>query len=302
MKSHGECVFASEIDEKAQQTYKLNHEENYQFAGDITKVTPADIPDHDVLCGGFPCQSFSIAGHRKGFAETRGTLFFNIAQILEAKRPRAFILENVRGLLNHGDGRTMATIMETLKELGYHAKYQVLNATTHGNTPQNRERVYIVGFLDGKHADSFMFPCAIPLTNKVFGDVVDVADKKPDSFYQVNMEQSAVRMMHEHMTRQGVVYQARRKYIRANKKGVCPTLTANMGSGGHNVPLIIDNYGIRKLTPMECFTLQGFPEDFKIPTLANCHLYKQAGNSIPISVVSRIADNIAQTLKGVTHE
>lgn len=299
LKKYAKCVFASEWDPKARQTYQLNHlaERTFPFAEDITEVDPVDIPDHDVLCAGLPCQPFSIAGSLAGFEHTQGTLFFDVEQILYSKKPRALLLENVKHLIKHDDGRTFGIIQRALKRLGYHIKYKVLNATTYGNLPQNRERVYIVGFLDIEACERFEFPGEIPLESKVFGNIVNVSDRKADNYYQTNTSSPAVARMHEHIRESGVVYQDRRGYIRANKSSVCPTLTASMGTGGNNVPLVMDDYGIRKLTPRECFDLQGFPADFIFPSgMADNYLYKQAGNSIPIAVVSRIAANIFRAL------
>ena len=207
-------------------------------------------------------------------------------------------LENVKHLLTHDDGRTFAVIKSALEKSGYHLKYEVLNATTHGNLPQNRERIYIVGFLDKVMCDRFKFPEAIPLTKRLFGDVIDLADRKPAKYYLTNMDSVAVRRVHAHIVEKNIVYQHRRSMVRANKSCVCPTLTDNMGLGGHNVPLILDDYGVRRLTPRECFDLQGFPADFKIPVMPDAFLYKQTGNSIPLPVVSRIAENIIKALSG----
>jgi DNA (cytosine-5)-methyltransferase 1 len=156
----GDCVFSSDIDKWANQTYFENFEE--YPCGDITKIPTSDIPSHDILCGGFPCQPFSIAGRRLGFGDTRGTLFFEIERILKEKRPRAFLLENVKGLVNHDKGNTLKIILTKLKELGYNVFYEVLNSADYG-VPQNRERIYLVGFLD--NVQDFNFP--LPLKKKV---------------------------------------------------------------------------------------------------------------------------------------
>lgn len=293
MKSYAECVFASEWDKYAQRTYIENH--GMKVFGDITKANEyLKIPDHDILCGGFPCQPFSIAGNRDGWNHRQGNLFFDIARILEVKRPAVVFLENVKNLVNHEKGDTLETIeANLLMDLGYKLKYGVFNATTHGNLPHNRERIYIVGFQEQGMFDRFEFPEPTPQTTRLFGDIIDTTKKAPDKYYQVNMSSDTVQRMHREITEKNVIYQSRRTYIRKNKSGVCPCLTANMGMGGHNVPLLLDDYGIRKLTPRECFALQGFPEDFKFPAgMTDSHLYKQAGNSIPLGVVNRIAKNI----------
>jgi DNA (cytosine-5)-methyltransferase 1 len=223
-------------------------------------------------------------------------LFFNIVKILEAKKPSMIFLENVKNLVSHDEGRTLKLICSDLESLGYFIKYKVLNATTHGNLPQNRERIYIVGFLDKKFSDEFSFPNPIELSKKLFGDVINLNEKQCDKYYLNNTNSASARMMIDGVNEKEVIFQNRRNYIRANKKGVCPTLTANMGTGGNNVPLILDDYGVRKLTPTECFKLQGFPDDFILPDISDSALYKQAGNSVPVPVVKRIADEIFRVM------
>ena len=302
MKPFGDCVFASEWDEYAAKVYELNHRktpEQFRIAGDITKVQLWDMPDFDVLCGGFPCQGFSIAGTQAGFNHKSGNLFFEIMRIVEFKRPSVILLENVPRLVTHEDGRTMEIIWENLvMKVGYKFKHFILNAKTHGNLPQNRERVFIIGFREQAMFDAFEELEPVPLTKKLFGDCVNNIDKAPDNYYQVNMDSRPVQQMHEKVIDKNRTYQSRRKKVRPSRPGICPCLMANMGTGGHNVPLIKDGYGIRKLTPRECFNIQGFSTDFKLPEdVAERHLYKMAGNSIPLGVVSRLTESIAKTFQ-----
>jgi DNA (cytosine-5)-methyltransferase 1 len=290
----GKCVFSSEWDAQAQKTYLLNYGE-VPF-GDITKEsTKAFIPDgFDILCAGFPCQAFSIAGLRKGFEDERGNLFFEIERILRVKRPRAVLLENVRNLESHDNGNTFRVIREHLQALGYYVCHRVLNTMEYGNVPQHRERIYIVGFLDEEAYNRFEFPDAIPLTRTIH-DIIDATEKKPLGLYYDNSKYYPI--LREAMTNKNTVYQWRRVYCRENKSNVCPTLTANMGTGGHNVPLIIDDFGIRKLTPEECVGFQGFPEEFSFPsTISNASKYKQAGNSVSVPVIRRIAEKMIAAL------
>ena len=194
--------------------------------------------------------------------------------------------------LNRYNGKTFKIITETLKKLGYHIKFEVLNSMTYGNIPQNRERIFIVGFLDKKKADAFEFPKPIILT-KNFKEfmVYNVSNK-----YYYNDKPLFKRIKND-INSEDVVYQWRRKYVRANKKGVVPTLTANMGLGGHNVPIILDSKGIRKLTPKECFLLQGYPLNFKLPiNLSDSKLYHQAGNSVTVPLIVRIAIEMKKVL------
>ncbi|MGR3978934.1 DNA cytosine methyltransferase [Acinetobacter sp. 1207_04] len=293
----GSCVFSSEWNKNAQETYFQNYGEKPD--GDITlNDTKEKIPQNfDILCGGFPCQAFSIAGNQKGFNETRGTLFFDIVDIAERHQPRVIFLENVKNLISHDKGNTFEVIKNTLKELGYAVYFQVLNSMTHANVPQNRERIFIVAFNEAlvpNHAE-FQFPEAIPLTKTIhdFLETEKVDQKyyyKPDHMYYPTLKES--------MTSRDTLYQWRRVYVRENKSNVCPTLTANMGAGGHNVPLLVDDFGIRKLTPKECFAFQGYPVDKMVfpEKMANSALYMQAGNSVTMPLIQRIGEKILEVL------
>ena len=293
----GKCVFTSEWNVDAQKTYFANFGE-VPF-GDITKQEIKDyIPDKfDVLCAGFPCQAFSIAGLRKGFTETRGTLFFDLEQIIETKRPKAIFLENVKNLVSHDEGRTFKIMLDIIEnKLGYKVFYKILNSMTHANVPQNRERIFIVGF-DPKqveHCDDFQFPMEEELTNNIH-DILE-KDKKDSNFYYKENHQYYPELL-KTMKSKDTLYQWRRVYVRENKSNVCPTLTANMGAGGHNVPLVLDNYGIRKLTPRECFAFQGYPQNFILPNIANSKLYMQAGNSVTTTLIEKIGIEIIKILK-----
>jgi DNA (cytosine-5)-methyltransferase 1 len=287
-------VFANDFDESCKHTYDLNFSEPKLTVEDIWKVDISSLPEFEILLGGFPCQAFSIAGYRKGFRDDkgRGNLFFRIAEILEARKPKAFLLENVKNLKGHDKGKTFRIISETLTNLGYHVKHKVLNSMNHGNIPQNRERIFIAGFLDKDKAQLFNFPDETPLTRN-FREFVsgEVEDK-----YYYN-DKPLYERIKDDINSEDTVYQWRRRYVRDNKKGVVPTLTANMGLGGHNVPIIKNGKGIRKLTPKECFLLQGFPSSFKLPKLNDSKLYHQAGNSVTVTVIERIAENMAEVLR-----
>lgn len=291
------CLFASEIDLNAQKTYSLNFP-NTELFGDITKPEiQAKIPQQfTLLCGGFPCQAFSIAGYQKGFADTRGTLFFEIEKIAKTHRPKVLFLENVKNLKNHDNGRTFATIRNALQSLDYAVFSEVLNSATHANIPQSRERLFIVAF-DKKQVlnyDKFTFPKPIKLT-KTIHDCLEKT-KQNDNFYYTSKSRY-YEWLKKDITKKDTIYQLRRVYVRENKSNLCPTLTANMGTGGHNVPLVLDKWGIRKLTPRECFNFQGFPSDFKLPNIANSALYKQAGNSITLPLVVRVIKQILKVLQ-----
>jgi len=285
-------VFANDIDEKAKITYDLNFDNPKMTLGDIWKIKIDSIPDFDILTAGFPCQPFSVAGYRKGFKDKKnGNLFFRIIEIIDAKKPSIVFLENVKNLQTHDHGRTFKIIKELLEKRGYKLKYKVLNALDYG-IPQNRERIYIVGFKDEKMYDKFEFP--EPVKNRP--NFRHFLDKNVDKKYYYT-DKPLYKYLKKYNLSFDTIYQWRRTYLRENKKGVVPTLTANMGSGGHNVPIIRDKKGIRKLTPRECFRLQGFPNSFKLSKIADYCLYHQAGNSVPVPVVELIAINIAKLVK-----
>lgn len=267
---------------------------------DICDVKASEVPNIDIILGGFPCQAFSIAGYRKGFEDEkgRGTLFFEILRIIKAKKPKAILLENVKNLVSHDNGNTFRVILEALKDAGYHVRYAVLNAMEYGNIPQNRERIYIVGFRTKKIFEKFTFPEPIPL-KKTIHDVIDFINPIDEKYlytkgkYKGDIYDKLVAAMDD----SNAVYQWRRKYVRKNMSGVVPTLTANQGEGGHNVCLVKTKQGIRKMTPKECFNTQGFPESFVLPDIADGRLYKQAGNSVCVSVVQRIAEQMLVAMK-----
>lgn len=295
-----EIVFANDFDANAVTTYNKNFKTK-AILDDITKYNVQDIPDGDILIAGFPCQPFSIAGYKKGFEDTRGTLFFNVANILNEKKPKIILLENVKNLVSHDNGNTFQVILNTLKDLGYHVKHAVLNACEYGDMPQNRERIYIVGFLDEKSYKNFVFPDPIPLKKTIF-DVIDFENKVDDKYYYTKTKYPKIMKAFDKVEpRIGVVYQWRRVYVRANKSGCVPCLTANMGTGGHNVPLVYTKFGLRKLTPQECFNVQGFPKTFELPNISDAHLYKQAGNSVCVGVIERIVQNILEAVDGVNN-
>lgn len=290
-----ETVFANDFDLYCKSTYDKNFKSAKLTVADIKDIKISELPQFDFLIGGFPCQPFSVAGYRKGFDDDkgRGDLFFHIARILEYHRPMGFMLENVKHLETHDNGNTFRIIKETLEGLGYYVKHQILNGMEHGNLPQNRERIYIVGFIDKDVADRFEFPERTPLTKTIM-DVL-LPDDEIDDIYYYNGK-SLFEKIKADVVEKGVVYQWRRHYVRKNKSGVCPTLTANMGTGGHNVPIIIDDRGIRKLSPRECLRLQGFDDNYILGDISQARMYKQIGNSVNVTVVERIAENISLAL------
>lgn len=291
-----EVVYANEMDSYPVQTYELNSKIKVDCR-DIRDVKAEEVPDFDVLLAGFPCQAFSVAGYRKGFEDEkgRGTLFFELIRMIKAKEPEIVFLENVKNLVGHDNGNTFRVIKEALADHGYFVSPMVLNAMEYGNVPQNRERIYLVCFKNEKMYQAFHFPMPIPLKQKLT-DIIDFDNKVDEKYYytQGKYKGDIYEKLQEAMDEEYAIYQWRRKYVRKNMSGVVPTLTANQGEGGHNVCLIKTKNGIRKMTPHECFNAQGFPADFKLPnTMSDSRLYKQAGNSVCVSVIQRIADKIA---------
>ncbi len=288
-------VFSNDFEESCKTTYDLNFRDSKLVVEDIRKVGIDDLPKFDFLLGGFPCQAFSIAGYRQGFKDkkNRGNLFFDIAHIIEQRKPEGFLLENVKNLKSHDRGNTFTVIEKTLKDLGYYVKTKVLNSMEYGNIPQNRERIYIVGFKNPEYTERFTFPNPVTLTRRIS----DILEKHVPEKYYYNGKPLYEKLKGS-ITEEGRVYQWRRQYVRENKKGVCPTLTANMGMGGHNVPIIKDKKGIRKLTPLECARIQGFPDWYKLPQIADSALYKQIGNSVSVPVLQAVAKQMMQAMKG----
>ena len=293
-------VYANELDEYPVRTYEKNFDLKVDCR-DIHLVKSSEIPDFDVMLAGFPCQAFSIAGLRKGFEDEkgRGTLFFELVRIFKEKKPEIIFLENVKNLVGHDDGNTFRVILEELKKEGYFVKSQVLNAMEYGNIPQNRERIYIVAFKNKNYCKNFGFPMPVKLTTNL-NDIIDFNNEVDEKYYYTpgKYKGNLYEKLVEAMDDENAVYQWRRKYVRKNMSGVVPTLTANQGEGGHNVCLIKTKYGIRKMTPHECFNTQGFPKDFVLPSdVSDARLYKQAGNSVCVSVIQRIAEEIVKAIE-----
>lgn len=289
-----DTVFANDLLESAETIFNLNHDIKLTRK-DLCLINDDDIPEFDILTGGFPCQPFSIAGMKKGFQDERSNVFWKILSILKTHSPKIVVLENVKNLQSHDNGNTYKVIVENLTNLGYHVKTKILNTCKITNVPQNRERIYIVCFKEKALYDKFDFDFKEgvnePLVNFLEPNV-------PDKYYY-NDKTVIYKELIENVIKPietNTVYQYRRYYVRENKTSVCPTLTANMGSGGHNVPIILDKKGIRKLTPRECFSLQGFPKDYKLPNLSDSKLYSLAGNAVSVPVVSLISNKIAELI------
>ena len=285
----GECVFSSEWDKFAQNTYSANHGELPQ--GDVTAIPEEQIPNHDLLLAGFPCQPFSHAGLKKGFDDTRGTLFFDIARILDAKKPRVVLLENVKGFVSHDKGNTFEVVRRILENQGYEVHWKVLNAKDFG-VPQNRERIYIVGIrADLSGTGDFEFPSPSGKKTKL-GDILE---KNPDPKYTISdrLWEGHQRRLLEHRAKgNGFGYS-----LFDEDSPYTSTISARYYKDGSEVLIRQDGKNPRKLTPREAARLQGFPENFVIP-VSDVQAYKQFGNSVAVPVIKAIAKSLKPFLTG----
>lgn len=263
----GKCVFASEWDDHARKTYEFNFKkispdifksDKKYFAGDITKYNVDEIPDHDILSAGFPCQPFSQAGYKKGFEDTRGTLFFNIAEITKVKRPKVLLLENVRGLLNHDGGNTLKTIIRVLNEMDYSFHYKVLKASDF-NLPQHRPRLFMVAFRGDIDDSNFTFPEPISL-KLTMSDIFDGAEVDREIGFTLRVG------------------------------GKSSPINDRRNWDGYIV-----NGDVKRLTPKEGKKLQGFPDNYQFP-VSDSQAMKQLGNSVAIPVVEKLLESILKTL------
>jgi DNA (cytosine-5)-methyltransferase 1 len=282
----GSCVFTSEIDPHARETYNLNFRTSHEIDEDLSKTVLEDLPSHDLILAGFPCQPFSHAGKRHGFADTRGTLFFYIAEIARLHKPKALLLENVKGLLNHDHGNTFKRILETLQELGYKTSYKVLNARDFG-LPQNRQRVYIVALRQDLGRE-FVFPEATHDREALkLGNILE-------SDYEANLvisdrlwEGHKARKERNRIAGKGFGYQ-----LFTPDSKYASTISARYYKDGSEILIDLGNgSNPRKLSIREASNLQGFPSDFKF-CQSRVQAYKQCGNAVPVNVVRALATNL----------
>lgn len=294
----GKCVFSSEIDKYAAETYKDNF--GSMPRGDITKIDGKEVPDHDILCAGFPCQPFSIAGKRLGFEDTRGTLFFDVLRIIKDKKPKAFFLENVAGLKSHDNGRTLNVIEESLKKQDYYIDWRIINAKDVG-IPQNRNRWYCVGVrkdLVENDCFNFSFPSNKPLEYTID----DVLEEQVSDEYAIsdvaknNINAHIAKFLNSNRydkKHKIIATEIRKSKCNFRCDGISPCLTAKMGTGGNNIPVLVEQN--RKLTERECLRIMGFPERYCVK-LNSYQSYKQIGNSVVIPVIKEIATELKKYL------
>jgi DNA (cytosine-5)-methyltransferase 1 len=304
-----EIAWANEIDKDACITYSYNFKHKL-YQEDIHNIKGKNLDNIDVLTAGFPCQAFSLAGHRKGFQDDRGNLFFEIMRLVSEldNKPQVLFLENVKNLKTHDNGRTFSKIANIIQEEYCYSFFSaVLNTSDFTKVPQNRERTFMVAFknefnwrYDPTNTFSKKFAAMFPPKKIQKPDPIDkyLEKKEIDESFFYREDKYNYKELKDSIKSKDTIYQWRRVYVRENKNNLCPTLTANMGTGGHNVPLILTNDGIRKLTPRECFNFQGYPKNFKLPSnVSNAQLYKQAGNSVSVPLITKIANIIKDTLQ-----
>lgn len=296
-----ECIFASEIDTKAANIYQINH--NLKPDGDITQIDELDIPKHDILCAGFPCQAFSISGKQKGFEDTRGTLFFDIARIVNFHKPKILFLENVKNFIKHDNGKTLDTVVKVLEDMSYKVRYEVLNTSNFG-LPQNRERVYIVAFRSDIDSSNFQFPRLNLKSslNEILeiepedGKVINRPDTKINKDFQPQSNIFGVLESPNRAIQIGKVNKGGQGERIYHPSGHAITLSAYGGGAGSKTGLYKIGEIIRKLSPRECARLQGYPETFVIPNSIS-EAQKQFGNSVSINVLQHITKQITNVLE-----
>lgn len=291
------CVYSNEWDSHAQKVYSSNFGDIPE--GDITKVDENTIPNHDILCAGFPCQAFSISGNRRGFEDSRGTLFFDVARIVKAKMPKVVFLENVKNFATHDDGRTLEVVRNTMDQLGYTFNQKVLSAVNYG-VPQARERIYMVCFRKDLNVDSFSYPKPFKLERHVEDFLLEDEDmvkhlyvNRPDTQFNGKADDA----YSDKPIRLGIVNKGGQGERIYSTKGIAITLSAYGGGTFAKTGGFLINGKTRKLHPRECARIMGYPDSYKICSNAN-QAYKQFGNSVVIDVLQYIAIEIGKCFKG----
>lgn len=286
-----EIKWAIEKDAACCRTYRNNFANTELLECDIHDVDPELLPKVDVIAAGFPCQSFSVAGKQRGFSDPRGNAFFEIRRFILWSEPRFVFLENVPNLIDHDNGKTFNIIHNVLAELGYTIRYRVLRASEYGGIPQIRDRIYIVAFREQEDCDCFKFPAPVNLEATIEG--ILKRNTKKHSIYYYNSDEPFYQYAKKIVKRNDSIYRVYHESIKRTQNYMCPTLTASMGTRDNQVHLVIDDYGLRKLTIQECLDFQGFPADFRFPqTITINDAYKQIGNSVCVPVIARIAERI----------
>lgn len=298
------CVFVSEKDKYAIETYKYNHlhtdEERELLHGDITKIEGHEVPEHDILCAGFPCQPFSISGNQLGFEDARGTMFFEVIKILNVRRPSIVFLENVSNLKRHAEGQTLEIMKLELENLGYSVFYDVLNASDFG-VPQSRKRIYFVAFHNRLNVKSFSFPKPLGIDTHLRDVLEDNVDEsynivRDDMVFKTNEEIKKLEIQKKNQPiRIGTINKGGQGDRIYSIEGHAITLSAEGGGSGAKTGAYLINNIVRRLTPRECLRVQGYPESFEFPEVVTQNQrYKQLGNTVAIPVLENILKNICE--------
>ena len=289
-------VWAIEKDAACCRTYRHNFKDVNLIETDIRNVDPSVLDRVDVITAGFPCQPFSIAGKQRGFDDERGHLFYEVGRFIKTHRPRFVFLENVPNLMEHSEGKTFLVVHDVLADLNYSIRYRILRASEYGGVPQIRDRIYIVAFRDQEDCDRFEFPFKIELKVTI-EDVLDRKQKKHDIYYY-STEDPFYKKASKIVIRHDSIYRVYHDSIKLTQNHMCPTLTASMGISKNQVPLIVDDFGLRKLTLQECLDFQGFHKKFYFPnTISIEEAYKQIGNTVCVPIIYSIAKKILQIKK-----
>lgn len=285
--------WAIEKDAACCKTYRYNFPHVMLIENDIRRIDPSALPKVDIIIAGFPCQPFSIAGAQRGFSDSRGYSFYEVGRFIQFHDPRLVFLENVPNLMDHDNGKTFNIVHNVLSELGYSIRYRVLRASEYGGVPQIRDRIYILAFREQEDCDSFVFPPPMKLTLSI-EDVLQRNQVKHRVYYY-GKENPFYTYAKKIVIRDDSIYRVYHENIKITQNHMCPTLTASMGTRPNQVHLVIDPYGLRKITIRECLDFQGFPKSFQFPNSITINdAYKQIGNSVCVPVVSRIVKNFSK--------
>lgn len=288
-----EIAFANELDKYACKTYRHNFKNCNLIEDDIRNINAETLPYVDVLAAGFPCQSFSVCGNKKGFKDERGNLFFEIMRIADVLQPPVIFLENVANLTEHDNGKTFNVIHNELASRDYFIRYIIADACNYG-IPQHRTRTYIVVFKSQEACEAFRFPAECNLEKHIF-DVIDKTVKADDQYY-LSRESPQYKRLNKAMTDSEQIYRFSDYGIQSSKDGISFTLKANMGTWYNRVPFIRDDFGIRKITPYECLALQGFPKEYSFPDIPITSVYKQCGNTVCVPIIKALAKEISYVI------
>lgn len=295
-------VFANDSDRQCKLTYDANFKEPSLTVADIRGLDIHELPDFDMMVGGFPCQSFSSIGLRKGVDDERGRLFYELLKIIDVKKPRLLLFENVKGLVFMDKGLVFKRMMKELEDRGFNVQFKILDTCVHSHVPQHRERVFIVASSIPNW--QFKFPCARPDGPEHVSAFLEAPGTVPDQYiYTAEKNPKSFELLREAMINENT--QPYHFYalwsctqLRKKKLGICPTLLAGMNRGGHSIPIIYDTKDIRALTPRDCFMLQGFPADYVLPpTVSRSSLYRQAGNALTVPLAYQIAREIEKSIR-----